>query len=107
MLATAAGRKHDKINLKGTQESDGPKRISTIESNLSAAQTYAPSVEGAAYFGFQGKEDPNEGGDRGFGGGRGGRERRERQERPARGGRGAGGRKGGKIVVDDNDFPTL
>jgi len=107
LLAKAGGRDHEKSNLKGVEAGADVKRITTITTELSGAQVYAPKSEGAEFFGFSSKEDPVDG-DRRYGG-RGDRERRERTDRPARGGRGAagGGRKGGKIVVDDNDFPTL
>jgi len=104
LLATAAGRTHEKANTKGTETGTDKKRTEGIQSTLKGDQVYAPTSEGTQYFGFSGKEDPV---DTGRFGGRGDRERRERTDRPARGGKGTGGRKGGKLVIDDNDFPTL
>ena len=47
MLATAAGRTHEKANTKGTETGTDKKRIGGIETSLKSDQVYAPSAEGA------------------------------------------------------------
>jgi hypothetical protein len=98
--------------MKGVELGEDTKRISTIESQLRGDQVYAPKVEGGEFFAFSAKEEQVQEDDGDRRGGRGGRGRDDR--RPMRGAAerkpreaGGRGRKGGKIVVDDNDFPTL
>jgi len=99
------------MNMKGVAEKDFTKEnIQTIDSVMTADATHAMvRGEKQELLGFKAGKDDDEFMTRGGRGGRGGRGRggdRDRgAPREARGGR--GGRRGGKFVVDDNDFPTL
>lgn len=82
-----------------------------IASNLTAADLHA-KAKTADYelLGFHGGKDEEEFVERRGRGGRGGRGRGDRPTQTRDQGApktGRGGRKGGKLVVDDNEFPAL
>lgn len=118
LLTAAQKREHEKMTAKNVQVNDTEKeRVTQIDSHLAGRDTYAiKKSEGAELLGFGAVNYDDEFESRGARGGRGGRGS-DRGGRGGRGGRGAdrggrdnrprGGRKGGKLVVDDNDFPAL
>jgi len=102
-----AGRDHEKLdqkNIKGLESDKAAQQEKTkIYTKIDTVAT-RPNA-GAELLGFQASADQgDEFESRGARGGRGGR-REERPRTDAKPQR--GGRKGGKIVVDDNEFPTL
>lgn len=100
-------RKHEAIADKKIEESKltHDEMAKGFVKDLPVGQTYAVKKgEGAELLGFGFKEEEEFESRRGGRGGRGG----DRPQTTAnRGGRPTGGRKGGKLVVDDNDFPAL
>lgn len=112
-LAHAEARQHEKLNEKGLQHKDAAvKETAVITSTLTAADLHAKAkTSDYDLLGFHGGKDDDEYVERR--GGRGGRGGRGRGDRPPqnrdqgapKGGRGP--RKGGKLVVDDNEFPAL
>lgn len=104
----AAGRTHEKQTNKNIAVSeDEKKRISTINNKMTGKDTYAvKGGAGAQFFGFSSGGVEEEDAGRGAAAGRGDRERRDRGPRQQRGGAGRG-RKGGKIEIDDDEFPAL
>lgn len=101
-------RKHEAIADKKIEESKltHDEMARAVAKDLPAGQTYAVKKgEGADLLGFGFVKDEEEFETRR--GGRGGRGGDRPQTTAQRGGRPAGGRKGGKLVVDDNDFPAL
>ena len=103
MLASAGGRKHEKISEK-VQGREGDKvMIKEGHNDLSWRDTHSvrPDVN-ANLLGFQSRdEDDFEARGRGRGG-RGGRDQGPREAR-----QGGNRRRGGKLAVNDDDFPTL
>jgi len=108
LLKKAEVRGKEKIDTKNIKESDivHTEQQVTIQKNLPVGQTYATvRGSGAELFGFQNTKDEGEEYEARGKGGRGGRGGdRPRNDRPQTQ---RGGRKGGKIIVDDNEFPAL
>jgi hypothetical protein len=104
LLKKAEGRANEKIDAKNIKDLayNHDERATTKE--VKSIETFAMKPNaGSDLFGFQKVDDEVE--VRGTRGGRGrGGDRPVRQDRPQTQ---RGGRKGGKIVVDDNDFPAL
>jgi hypothetical protein len=111
--AATATRAHEKLDTKHLQHKDAAKKeTAIIENNLTAADLHAKAkTSDYDLLGFHGGKDDDEFVERR--GGRGGRGGRGRGDRPPqnrdngapRGGRGP--KRGGKLVVDDNEFPAL
>lgn len=97
-------RQHEKLDAKNIKDLEFNHDERSTTKLIKVVDTMATKPNaGSNLFGFQGAADDEP--SRDSRGGRGGRgDRPVRQERPATQ---RGGRKGGKIVVDDNDFPAL
>ena len=96
-------RQHEKLDAKNIKDLEikHDEKATTKLVKQTEVMAMRPG-QGANLLGFQAEVDEP---DRSSRGGRGGRgDRPVRQERPQTQ---KGGRKGGKIVVDDNDFPAL
>ena len=103
MPAAAGGRKHEKIAEK-VQTRDGDKqRVQAGKNELQGRDKYSirPDVN-ANLLGFQSRDD-----DDFESRGRGGRGGRGRDQGPREQRQGGGRRRGGKLAVTDDDFPTL
>ena len=104
----AQAREADKINVKNIESKEElvNTRQTTIQGKLTDAMTYSAGyqkTEEASLLAFQAGVEEDFGGDRPRGrGGRGGRGRGDRPE----GGRKQGGR-GGKLKVNEEEFPAL
>jgi len=97
-------RGHEKLDTGKVAEEKNDDKINQGISQVKAQEMHrVGKFEGAELLGFAPVKDEDEGFRGGRRGGRGG----DRPQTQARGGRQAGGRKGGKLVVDDNDFPAL
>jgi len=96
-------RQHEKLDAKNIKDLDYKHDEMATTKLVKQPEVMATRPNaGANLFGFQAVEDDV---DRSVRGGRGGRgDRPVRNERPQTQ---KGGRKGGKIIVDDNDFPAL
>ena len=108
LAAAAVGRKHEKNTDKVATRTETKVHVEGRANNLGARDMYAVKPDAnAALLGFSAPVDDEfeeRGAGRGRGrGGRGGADRGPRE--PRQGGR-KGGR-GGKLVVDDDAFPTL
>jgi len=106
---TKAGRDHEKFDQKNVKGLESNKESQQEKTKIYMKVDTVPTKPnaGSELLGFQASVDQgDEFESRGAGarGGRGGR-REERPRTDAKPQR--GGRKGGKIVVDDNEFPTL
>lgn len=106
---TKAGRDHEKFDQKNVKGLESNKESQQEKTKIYMKVDTVPTKPnaGSELLGFQaGADQGDEFESRGAGarGGRGGR-REERPRTDAKPQR--GGRKGGKIVVDDNEFPTL
>lgn len=110
-LASAQARDHDKLNTKNLQQQkQEDTKITTIGHDLTANDMHAKAkTSDYDMLGFSAGRDDDDfaerrGGDRGRGS-RGGRGRGDRPQ--GNNPRPQGGRKGGKLMVNDNEFPTL
>ncbi len=105
LAAAAVGRKHEKTTDKVAARDGEKQRVEGRGNNLGARDMYAIKPDAnAALLGFSAPAD-DEFEERSRGRGRGGRGGADRGPREPR----QGGRKGrgGKLVVDDDAFPTL
>jgi len=107
LLKHNAARQHEKIDAKNIQSFEAKEEeVANTKYYTKVDVQYTKPGAGGNLLGFQsgvdqGDEFESRGGARG---GRGGRGDRPRQDRPQTQ---RGGRKGGKLVVDDNEFPAL
>jgi len=108
MSKKGEGRQHQKMDVKNVKEETATNQgefQTTFDNKLTKGDTHIKARgDGAELLGFGAAYQDDEVSDRRDRGGRGGRGDRPMQTGP-RGGR--GGRRGGKFVVDDNDFPAL
>lgn len=107
-LASAQTREHEKLNAKNLQQIQRDDLgVKTVANELTAADLHA-KAKTADYdlLGFSAGRDDDEFVERRGGRDRGSRGRGRGNDRP-QANRPQGGRKGGKLVVNDNEFPAL
>ena len=105
LIEMKEARKHEKIAEKTQSRGGDKERVQAGQTGLTGRETYSVRPDAnAALLGFQTRDD-DDFESRGRGGGRGGRGGRDQGPREQR--QGGGRRRGGKLAVNDDDFPTL